>query len=45
LVYTDDKGPNIVDLEPTRNIYFCGGVVCAENQFGAQASGWIGPEN
>ena len=45
LVYTDDKGPNIVPFEPTRNIYFCGGLVCTESQFGAVASGWIGPEN
>jgi len=34
-----------ITSNPPRNIYFCGGVVCAETAPGAIASGWIGPEN
>lgn len=30
---------------PERDIYFCGTRVCAETDAGAQASGWIGPNN
>jgi hypothetical protein len=45
LVYTESKGTNIVPEQPSRNIYFCGGLVCAENNPGATPSGWVGPEN
>lgn len=30
---------------PERDIYFCNGVVCAEDAPGAESSGWIGPNN
>jgi hypothetical protein len=30
---------------PERDIYFCGGVVCAEGAPGAVSSGWIGSQN
>ncbi len=30
---------------PERDIYFCGGRACAEDDPGALASGWIGPDN
>ena len=30
---------------PERDIYFCNGVVCAESDPGATASGWLGPNN
>jgi hypothetical protein len=30
---------------PERDIYFCGGLVCAETDAGAMSSGWIGAEN
>ncbi|MCI0731468.1 MAG: hypothetical protein L0332_32725 [Chloroflexi bacterium] len=30
---------------PERDIYFCGGQVCAEGDPGAMASGWIGRNN
>jgi hypothetical protein len=43
--YTDNKDDNIVPLLPSRNIFFCGESVCAENDPGAVASGWLGPEN
>jgi hypothetical protein len=45
LVYTNHKGNNIVPVEPSRNIFFCGQQVCSENDPGAQPSGWIGPDN
>jgi len=45
LVYTTDKGTNIVPMEPSRDIFFCGTQVCAEGDPGAAPSGWIGPEN
>lgn len=34
-----------VEGQPERDIYFCGAVVCAETASGAQASGWVGPNN
>lgn len=30
---------------PERDLYFCGQVQCAETSPGAQASGWLGPQN
>lgn len=45
LVFTVDKGLNIVPVNPERDIYFCNGVVCPSNQVGAVSSGWIGPKN
>jgi hypothetical protein len=30
---------------PERDIYFCGGVACAEDDRGGVPSGWIGPTN
>jgi hypothetical protein len=30
---------------PERDLYFCDGVLCAEDDPGAVASGWIGPNN
>jgi len=30
---------------PERDIYFCGGHVCAAGEPGAVPSGWIGPNN
>jgi hypothetical protein len=46
LVYSSPgKGTNIVPAMPSRNIYFCGGKVCAESDPGATPSGWIGQNN
>jgi len=45
LVLTPGKGANLVPYLPERDIYFCGGQVCAEGDPGAAASGWIGPHN
>jgi hypothetical protein len=45
LVFTPGKGTNIVPFMPERDIYFCGGLVCAETSPGAVPSGWIGPNN
>lgn len=45
LVYTPDKGTNLVPYLPERDIYFCGGVPCTEASPGAVPSGWIGAEN
>jgi hypothetical protein len=46
LVYSSEgKGTNIEPLLPERDIFFCGGQVCADSSPGAVASGWIGPEN
>ena len=45
LVFTPDKGPNIVPYLPERDIYFCAGVPCSETSPGAVPSGWIGAEN
>ena len=45
LVFTPDKGTNIVPYLPERDIYFCDGVPCAEESPGAVPSGWIGAEN
>lgn len=45
LVFTPDKGTNIVPYLPERDIYFCGGVQCSETSPGAVPSGWIGAEN
>ena len=45
LVFTPNKGPNIVPYLPERDIYFCGGVPCTETSAGAVPSGWIGAEN
>jgi len=45
LVYTTDKGTNIVPVEPSRDIFFCGTQVCAEGDPGAAPSGWIGQNN
>jgi hypothetical protein len=33
------------EAEPERDIYFCGGQVCAEGDPGAMPSGWIGQNN
>ncbi len=45
LVFTKGKGRNIVPINPERDIYFCGGQVCSENDPGATPSGWIGQNN
>lgn len=45
LVYTPDKGTNLVPYLPERDIYFCGGTPCPETSPGAVPSGWIGAEN
>jgi hypothetical protein len=45
LVFTPNKGTNIVPFMPERDVYFCGGQVCSETSPGAVASGWIGPGN
>lgn len=46
LVFTGaGKGTNVVPHHPSRNIYFCNGVVCSETSPGAVPSGWIGSEN
>ena len=45
LVYTPDKGTNIVPYLPERDIYFCAGAPCNETSPGAVPSGWIGAEN
>jgi hypothetical protein len=45
LVYTEGKGENIVPYLPERDIYFCNGLVCAEDDPGAVPSGWIGHNN
>jgi hypothetical protein len=45
LVFTEGKGTNIVPNNPERDIYFCGGQVCAEGDPGAVPSGWLGPSN
>jgi hypothetical protein len=46
LVYSPGaKDPNVVPVEPSRNIYFCGQQVCSENDPGARPSGWIGSQN
>lgn len=45
LVFTPDKGANIVPYLPERDIYFCNGAPCNETLPGAVPSGWIGPEN
>lgn len=45
IVFTPGKGTNIYPVTPSRNIWFCGQVVCAENAPGAVPSGWIGPAN
>ena len=45
LVFTPNKGTNIVPYLPERDIYFCGGVPCTEGGPGAVSSGWIGAEN
>jgi hypothetical protein len=33
------------EAQPERDIYFCGGQVCAEGGSGAESSGWIGQNN
>lgn len=38
------SNPTPVDT-PSRNIYFCGDVVCSETSPGARPSGWLGSEN
>lgn len=45
LVFTAGKDTNIVPINPERDIYFCGGQVCAEGDPGAVPSGWIGSNN
>ncbi|HJS19133.1 MAG TPA: hypothetical protein VJ785_10300 [Anaerolineales bacterium] len=45
LVFTPDKGTNILPYLPERDIYFCGGAPCPEESPGAVPSGWIGVEN
>ena len=45
LVFTRNKGTNVVPFQPERDIYFCGGRVCREGDSGAVPSGWIGPNN
>jgi hypothetical protein len=45
LVYTPDKGTNLVPYLPERDIYFCGAAPCPEGSPGAVPSGWIGAEN
>jgi hypothetical protein len=45
LVFTPDKGVNLVPFLPERDIYFCNGTPCTENSPGAVPSGWIGAEN
>jgi hypothetical protein len=45
LVYTTGKDANIVSVTPERDIFFCGGNMCAEDDPGAVPSGWIGPNN
>jgi len=45
LVFTPDKGTNIVPYLPERDIYFCAGVPCTETGPGAVPSGWIATEN
>lgn len=45
LVFTNGKGVNIVPRNPSRNIYFCNGVLCSETSPGAVPSGWVGAEN
>lgn len=45
LVFVPGKGVNIVPFIPERDLYFCGGVACAEGAAGAVPSGWIGSGN
>lgn len=45
LVFVPGKGVNIVPFIPERDLYFCGGVACAEGTAGAVPSGWIGDGN
>jgi hypothetical protein len=45
LVFTKGKGKNIVPINPERDIYFCNGQVCSEDDPGATPSGWVGPNN
>lgn len=45
LVFTPNKGTNIVSYLPERDIYFCSGVVCSEESVGAVSSGWVGTDN
>jgi hypothetical protein len=45
LVLTPGKGANTEPYLPERDVYFCGGQMCAEGDPGAVASGWIGPGN
>jgi hypothetical protein len=40
-----EKGNFSAENLPERDIYFCNGVVCAEDDPGAVSSGWIGPTN
>jgi hypothetical protein len=42
----DDKDNQFtLEAQPERDIYFCGGQVCAEGDQGAMPSGWIGRNN
>lgn len=45
IYFTDGKGSNLGPLYPERDIYFCNGRVCGDNDAGAVASGWVGPNN
>jgi len=45
LVCTDGKCGNVVPIEPSRNIFFCAGLPCAETSAGAMPSSWIGNIN
>jgi hypothetical protein len=45
LVLTPGKGANTEPYLPERDVYFCGGQMCADGDPGAVASGWIGPGN
>lgn len=40
-----EKGDFSAGNLPERDVYFCNGVVCAEDDPGAVSSGWIGPNN
>jgi hypothetical protein len=45
LIYTTNKGTNVVPASPDRDIFFCGHSVCNENDNGAVPSGWVGQNN
>jgi hypothetical protein len=45
MVFTPNKGTNVVPFNPSHNIFFCNGVVCGEHDSGAVPSGWIGAQN